>query len=417
MKRILPAVLLIVILTVAFALAPSAGAGAASKFETIYKFVGLTNGTFPEAALTYDSAGNLYGTTMLPVADGNAFELKPNSDGSWTESVIYYFTGTDGSYPRSGLTLDSAGNLYGTLSEGGANHNAGVVYELTPNENGTWTDDVLYNFCSLSNCADGSTSYAGLTFDRNGNLYGTTAEGGASDGGTVFKLAPNRSGGWTESVIYSFSQTEGGEPLAGLIFDQAGNLYGTGFAGGRGQGFGVVFRLSPNKNGSWTYAKLYQFCRLENCRDGGNPWAGLTFDSAGNLYGTTKFQGAHGDGVVFELSPTAKGPWVERVLYQFTGGDDGGNPQGGVTFDSSGKLYGTTYYGGGSNSCKGGCGVVFKLVRGSNGDWHETTIHAFSPAASNPAASLVFNGSALYGTSSGASGTGERFGAVFEVIP
>jgi uncharacterized repeat protein (TIGR03803 family) len=418
MKRILPAVLLIMILTIASAFAPSVGA--ASKFETIHTFVGLTDGVYPYAGLTYDSAGNLYGTTKLGGdTKGTAFELKRNSDGTWAESVIYVFSGTgSGYYPMAGLTLDSAGNLYGTLSQGGANHNAGQVYELTPDGNGTWTEKVLYNFCSLSYCADGSTSYANVIFDQNGNLYGTTAEGGASDSGTVFKLTPNGSGGWAESVIYSFSPTEGGEPLAGVIFDQAGkNLYGTGFAGGRGQGFGVVFRLSPNQNGSWTYAKLYQFCRLENCRDGGNPWAGLTFDSAGNLYGSTKFQGAHGDGVVFELSPTVSGPWDERVLYQFTGGDDGGNPQGGVTFDSAGKLYGTTYYGGGSTSCKGGCGVVFKLVRDPNGDWHETAIHALSPATSNPAASLVFNGSVLYGTSSGASGTGQRFGAVFEVIP
>jgi uncharacterized repeat protein (TIGR03803 family) len=333
--------------------------------------------------------------------------------------VLYTFTGEDGSDPTGPVTLDSAGNIYGTLSLAGEAY-GGEVYELVPNGEGGWGELSLYAFCSLSKCADGSTPYSGVIFDQQGNLYGTTYEGGTRNECTVFKLTPNGSGGWTESVIYSFKgEGDGAVPYAGLIFDQAGNLYGTAFGGGRPVGGGTVFKLSPNENGSWTFTTLYKFCRLEYCRDGEEPAAGVIFDSAGNLYGTTRGGGAYGnyqDGVVFELSPTASGPWNEKVIHQFTGGDDGASPYAGVTFDSAGNLYGATIQGG-SDNCYFGCGAVFKLVRGSNGVWHESTIHDFGGySSSNPKAGLVFNGSVLFGPASSAS-EGHGYGIVFEVIP
>jgi uncharacterized repeat protein (TIGR03803 family) len=421
MKQILTLFLVIAIAIAVFAFVPSVGA--ASKFETLHRFYDYSNGAHPAAGLAYDPAGNLYGTTTLGSfgrsrGHGDAFELKPNSDGSWTESVIYTFTGAlEGSYPLGALTLDSAGNLYGTMSQGGANGDAGLVYELTPNGDGTWTDTVLYNFCSLGNCADGEYPYSSVIFDHSGNLYGTTAIGGTKQLGTVFQLAPNGSKGWTESVIYSFRDSEdGSRPFASLIFDQTGNLYGTASGGGRGVGYGVVFRLSPNQDGSWTHATLYKFCRLQNCHDGGTPYAGLALDSAGNLYGTTRDYGAYGYGNVFELTPNTDGRWSEKVLHQFAGADDGASPQGGVTLAPAGNLYGTTVAGGSSNSCNGGCGVVFKLAQDSKGAWHETVIHALSGSAAVPESTLVFNGSNLYGTSVGNS-VGDNLGAVFEVIP
>jgi uncharacterized repeat protein (TIGR03803 family) len=418
MKRILPVVLIIVL-----AVSLASKATAADKFETLFDFTLRSDGCYPEGQLIYDSSGNLYGTTnqcgVGNGAWGTVFELTPNGSGGWTESVLYTFTGDDGEGPTGPLTLDSAGNIYGTLSSGGE-ANGGEVYELVPNGEGGWGELSLYAFCSLSKCADGSTPYSGVIFDQQGNLYGTTYEGGTRNEGTVFKLTPNGSGGWTESVIYSFKgEGDGAVPYAGLIFDQAGNLYGTAEGGGRSIAGGTVFKLSPNENGSWTFTTLYKFCRLEDCRDGEAPAAGVIFDSAGNLYGTTRAGGAHGnyqDGVVFELSPTASGPWNEKVIHQFTGGDDGANPYAGVTFDSAGNLYGTSAEGG-SDACTGGCGAVFKLVRGSNGVWHEATIHDFGGySSSNPDAGLVFNGSVLYGTAASAS-EGHGYGIVFEVIP
>jgi uncharacterized repeat protein (TIGR03803 family) len=408
MKRIPLLILSIIILTLGWELAPRASA--ASKLESLYKFEDYLNGDNPVAGLTYDAAGNLYGTTKFGGGAGDVFELTPNSDGSWTESVIHTLSGLEGENPVAALTFDSAGNLYGTTEYGGPNRQ-GVVYELMPNGDGTWKYNVLYTFCSLSNCDDGSNPESNVIFDKNGNLYGTTSLGDPSNGGVVYKLAPNGSGGWTENVIYSFTTgLDGGTPLAGLIFDKAGNLYGTTVE--NGLGYGTVFELSPNQDGGWTESTLYRFCRLENCRDGGQPFGALTLDAAGSLYGTTKDLGAYGYGNVFEVTPTTKGLWNEKVLHQFTNGNDGADPYAGVTFDSAGSLYGTTYSGGSR-----AFGVVFKLVPDSNGVWHEVTIYAFGGFfKGSPESGLVFNGSNFFGTTARAS-NGHGYGSVFEVIP
>jgi uncharacterized repeat protein (TIGR03803 family) len=242
MKRILPVVLIIIL-----AVSLASKATAADKFETLFDFTLQSDGCYPEGQLIYDSSGNLYGTTnqcgVGNGARGTVFELTPNGSGGWTESVLYTFTGDDGAGPTGPLTLDSAGNIYGTLSSGGE-ANRGEVYELVPNGEGGWGELSLYAFCSLSKCADGSTPYSGVIFDQQGNLYGTTYEGGTRNEGSVFKLTPNGNGGWTESVIYSFKgEGDGAGPYAGLIFDQAGNLYGTAIFGGRPTTNGTVFKL------------------------------------------------------------------------------------------------------------------------------------------------------------------------------
>jgi hypothetical protein len=216
-------------------------------------------------------------------------------------------------------------------------------------------------------------------------------------------LVPDGVGGWKESVIYSFTGgTDGGVPFSGLIFDKVGNLYGTTFQGSIN--WGTVFELTRNGDGSWSESTLYIF---KGGSDGGNSVAGLTFDPAGNLYGTTRDWGRYGYGNVFELV-NANGKWSEKVLHQFTGYGDGGGPVAGLTFDNAGNLYGTPLHG---NSA----GVVFKLAPILNGGWHETVLHRFTGAPSaNPAAGVIFDALGnIYGTTSG--GAAGKSGTVFEI--
>jgi uncharacterized repeat protein (TIGR03803 family) len=302
------------------------------------------DGFAPTGDLTFDGAGNLYGTTYYGGANGygTIFELTL-SGGAWKETILHSFTGNDGSNPYGSLIFDKAGNLYGTTLFGGENGD-GVVFELKPSQGG-WAETVLHSFAG----SDGLNPNPSLTFDRAGNLYGTTNSGGASGLGTVFELM--RSGGtWTEHVLYSFTTVfpDGTVPGAGVIFDSAGNLYGTTSQGGSSNG-GTVFELMPS-NGGWTEAILYSF----NVVSGYQLEAGLTFDKAGNLYGTTWGGGANGDGVVFELTPSKSG-WVESVLHNFNG-SDGYLPYG-LVIDSTGNLYGMADQGGAN-----GDGVVFELT-------------------------------------------------------
>jgi uncharacterized repeat protein (TIGR03803 family) len=210
--------------------------------------------------------------------------------GAWAQSkfkTLHRFSGQqDGSAPAAGLIFDQTGNLYGTTPTGGNGLLPfGTVFKLTANSDGSWTESVLYNFCSLTHCTDGSLPEAGLVFDQAGNLYGTT-EQGAGGWGSVFELTPNADGIWTEKVIHSFAGTDGEYPMSGLIFDQAGNLYGTTYMGTPNHS-GTVFKLTPNADGTWSESVLYSFCSHRGCRGGSSPAAGLIFDQVGNLYGTT----------------------------------------------------------------------------------------------------------------------------------
>jgi hypothetical protein len=343
---------------------------------------------------------------------GTVFELVPNADGTWIEKVLHRFTGgkgKDGAFPNADLIFDQAGNLYGTTTEGGGTDRHGVVFKLTPNSDGSWKKSALYRF---TDGADGGHPYGGLILDQAGNLYGTAAYGGPGYSGVVFKLTPNSDGRWTESVLHGFTGGEDGErPAAGLTFDQAGNLYGTTIAGGASVGTlgdGVVFTLTPKPDGSWTERVLHSF----NGTDGASPFGNLIFDQAGNLYGTAAYGGnlscggPPGCGVVFKLTPNADGSWKEKVLHYFTGGKDGAIPVAGVIFQA-GNLYGTTREGGNSGYCNffgfHGCGVVFKLTLGSDGKWRESVLHAFiDRPGSYPSAGLIFDAAGnLYGTTGG----------------
>jgi uncharacterized repeat protein (TIGR03803 family) len=263
------------------------------------------------------------------------------------------------------LIFDAAGNLYGTTSSGGThncqgNGGCGTVFQLTPTVGGAWTETVLYNF---GNGTDGYSPWAGLVLDAAGNLYGTTAFGGTngcavaqySGCGTVFELTSVAGGGWTETVVHNFgSGTDGVTPIAGLTFDPAGNLYGTTEVGGPSN-VGTVFQLLPTTGGGWSETVIHSF----NVDPGGwGPAAGtLVFDAAGSLYGTAFF-----GNTAFQLTPTVGGTWTETVLYTWVDNDSGA--WAGLIFDATGNLYGTTWYGG-SDKCETptpGCGTVFELT-------------------------------------------------------
>jgi len=339
-----------------FELSPRTGGGWTEKILHNFDNTTLEDGYSPYGNLVLDASGNLYGTTVLGGNNsleglGTVFELKPKTGGGWTEQILYNFgnNATDAVYPYAGLILDSSGNLYGTTSEGGS-FGYGTVFELSLKA-GSWTETILYNFDD--NGTDGINPYGSLIFDSTGNLYGTTGLGGVDSEGTVFELTLT-AGTWTETVLHSFSETDGYEPFANVIFDSAGNLYGTTLYGGV-YDYGTVFELA-SVSGSWTETTLHSF--NDNFTDGYFPGAGLIIDSAGNLYGTTTEGGVDGYGMVFELKPKAGGGWTETVLHNFNdNGKDGFYPYAGLIFDASGNLYGTTSSGGVNSE-----GTVFEVM-------------------------------------------------------
>ena len=273
----------------------------------------------------------------------------------WKETVLYTFSGgSDGREPHAGLTVDAAGNLYGTTVLGGSDSSCssgcGTVFKLS-NGAGGWNYSVLHAF---KGDTDGVSPYAGVTFDKAGNLYGTTFAGGASGKGIVFKLTSAYSG-WTESVLYAFRGNDGAAPKSGLVLDAANNLYGTTFQGGAG--YGVVFKLGLY-NGAWREQVLHRFADAPAA----GSVASLAFDRAGNLYGTTMLGASSGScpggcGTLFRLTAGSGGAWTFNVLHVFGRGSDGFTPSSHLIADTSGNLYGTTQAGGAH-----GEGVVFALM-------------------------------------------------------
>jgi uncharacterized repeat protein (TIGR03803 family) len=312
--------------------------------------------------------------------------------------VLYSFGAngsSDGALPRGKLVLDQQGNLYGTTYSGGANAN-GTAFELSPSTGGQWTETILYNFGSNPDGSDGAFPMAGLIFDSAGNLYGTTKTGGTV-WGTVFELSPPSQGGgaWTETVLYVFGgHSDGCYPEGKLLFDASGNLYGTASqCGGQTISAGTVFELTPVGDGNWQEVVLHRFCSVggSNCRDGADPEAGVAFDTAGNLYGTTYAGGGGGGigfGTVYELSPSSGG-WTESVLHVF--GQNANHPISAINLDESGNLYGTANSGGlGSQQCGSGdqtCGGVFRLTK-VGGEWKNLLFQFDGQNGGNPAAGI-----------------------------
>jgi len=351
----------------AFELSPQPGG---TWQETIIHFFsgpggGGTDGFYPLAGMVFDDAGNLYGTTGGgggEGAEGTVFELSPGTK-EWTESVLHSFgvQAGDGQYPEAPVTLDCSGNLYGTTYMGRSPCLEGMVFQLAPKAGG-WTENQLHCF-DEEDGPDGAYVIAGVTFDTSGNLYGTTYLGGSGNG-VVYELSPGQ-GAWTENILYTFGQNawHPGGPYAGVIFDKEGNLYGTDPFGGSA-GYGSVYELKNTGQG-WEEITLYSF--QDNGEDGVFPENGnLVFDNVGNLYGTTGGGGSGGCrglgcGTVFELSPTKDG-WQETILYSFRGGSDGSSPAQGLVLDSKGNLYGTTTGGGKCKLKSYGCGTVFEIT-------------------------------------------------------
>jgi len=381
----------------------------ASTENVLYSFGSSPDANGPVSGLTFDAAGNLYGTAASGGAnsDGAVFQLTPGTGGKWNESVIYSFTGkSDGMVPLGGVILDAAGNLYGTTSRGALG--SGTVFTLIPGAGGKWKLKVLHTFIGTT----GGVPSAGLIFDTAGNLYGTTAEGGAHEVGSVFELVPGANGKWAFKAIHSFNNNghDGNDPLAGLTLDAAGNLYGTTYAGGA-YTYGVVFQLTPGSNGNWTETILHAF-NASNGHDGAAPDAPIVIDSNGNLFGTTTSGGKDRFyGVVFELTLNSQGKWQESILHAFTDGPDGGEPNAGLTLDTSGNLYGTGATGGHE-------GVVFKETLGTNGKWKHSVAHAFQGGNDGirPYAGLILDAAGnLYGTTK--QGGTNSLGTVFMVRP
>ena len=441
MKTILYAVL-----CVAFSFFALLGVSVPARAQTetvLYNFAGAaTDGATPAAGLITDSSGNLYGTTAEGGSSssclggcGTVFELV-NSNGTYKRNLLYSFGGgSDGATPLAALVRDSHGNLYSTTSAGG-DYSSGTVFELV-NSNGTYTEKTLYAFTGGT---DGANPAAALLMESNGNLFGTTVLGGNYSSGTVFELVnpplTNLNQGYTEEVLYSFAGGvgDGANPVAGLIADSSGNLYGTTsgggiagsctYSGGLGvitgiscQRLGVVFELAMSNSGTWTEKVLRFFDGytaggpvLSGTTDGATPEAALTMDSSGNLYGTTVNGGdSSNDGTIFELV-NANGTYsTENVLYRFSGSSDGANPIAPLIMGSSGQFLGTTENGGAS-----GYGTAFELETSSGTNMK--TLHSFTgnPDGANPIAGLMMDSSGnLYGTTKAGGSSG--FGAVFKI--
>jgi uncharacterized repeat protein (TIGR03803 family) len=403
-------------------------AAQAQTFQVIHTF-NFVDGSDPRAGLTIDAAGAggaLYGTTRgggITDTAGTVFKLRRFGSG-WVLATLYTFQGgrgvpIDGAWPWGGVAIAPDGTLYGTTSGGGSdrdhgsdcNHyGCGTVFHLTPPAvpprtalQPLWNGNMLWAFHDGSNGAD---PQGDLIFDQAGNLYGTTYDGagsgcGGRGCGVVYQLSPP--GGYYIETVLSYAVAN---PSGGVVFAKSGNLYGV-----ESWSAGAVYQLTPSGSG-WTAQTIRSFsCGSDGC----SPKGGLIIDASGNLYGTTSSGGSGGGGTVFELTPTSGG-WTFTTLYSFSGpggclGEPSG-PQDKLFMDAVGNLYGTTYCDGAYNA-----GSVFKLTP-SNGGWIYTSLHDFTGGDDGeyPISSLVMDAKGnLYGTASqgGASGNG----VVYEITP
>ena|ERR1700733_522075 len=417
----------------------SSGAASASKEKVLYAFTGGADGAYPESQLTLDSAGNLYGTTsgggraVTGCGDdgsGTVFELVRSQSG-WKEQVLYTFGSYDGDGcgPQAGLTFDIAGNLYGTTLGGGGADGGGTVFKLTPNGKGEWTESILASgigdfpsavvidasgnlyftvsqglsggrSCNDFGCGgvfelspqmdgswqkttvhvfqgapenDGAWPQSGVLLDSAGNLYVATEYGGVNGChsnqynsdypptgcGGIYEFT-NNSGTWTETTIYTFERGDGRAicPLGKPAFDHAGNLIGPTFLGGNG--LGTFYELTPGKNGVWNQSVQYRFFGHGN---GSRPLGNLTVGGEHRVYGVTSAISTKEEATAFELDDSVP-RWKGKVLHTFSGGSDGLNPKAGMIMDRQGHLYGTTYQGGGGTGCYqpyAGCGTVYEV--------------------------------------------------------
>jgi uncharacterized repeat protein (TIGR03803 family) len=393
---------------VAVVLSLALGAWAQPKYKVLYDFKGGTDGAVPFDGVTIDQAGNLYGTTAFggtcgqKGGCGTVFKMTPHGNGTWTEKTVHSFSTWVDGWPRGGLVADEEGNLYGT---------AGLLFfELTAQ--GGWKEyEVLYSVFGWT-----------LLMNKSGNFYG----------GSVFEIGPD-SGGWDEKTIYTFHPhsgkdgTDGYDAQGPLIWDASGNLYGATQLGGNyslcsgSGGCGTVFELVPESGGTWKEHVLHRFAQFHN--DGQLPYAGVVMDGSGNLYGTTieggNFRNGNvclvGCGTVFKLARGADGHWTEVILHNFGKNKaEGIGPGTPLVIDKSGNLYGMTNEGGDQNCF---CGVVFKLSPQKGGGWKYGILHVFTGGDGGvPVAGLTLD---AHGKIYGATPYGGAYGngVVFQITP
>jgi uncharacterized repeat protein (TIGR03803 family) len=406
---------LIATLTFAISIFGMSARGVAQQETILHSFTnGTTDGSAPYDQLTFDAAGNLYGTTYAggTYNGGTVFKLSPQGGGNWTEAILHSFGNhTDAQGIYAGVVLDATGNIFGMSYHGGA-YGEGAVFEVSPQAGGAYSERVLHSF--NANGVDGFDALTGVILDSAGNLYGTTASGGTYGVGIVFELVKTGDG-YREKIIHNFDGNgrDGTDPEAGLIFDSAGNLYGTTYEGGI-YNYGTVFELSPHAGG-WRIKILHDFDSKTG--DATYPQAGVTFDSAGNLYGTAN-GGAYVHGAIFEMQPATGGAWAESVIHSFTDSTtDGAGPSGVVTINS-GNLYGVTDGGG----AYGTFGTAYEFVL-SGGNWTEDLLYSFGNGtdARFPNGGVIFDASGnMYGTTIEGGNTdcgGEGCGTVYEITP
>jgi uncharacterized repeat protein (TIGR03803 family) len=393
--------------------------------NVVYKFAGSPDGSRPAASLVADAAGNLFGTTadggIQFSCCGTIFELSPpaTAGGSWSETVLYQFQGgSDGSSPLGTLIFDKLGNLYGTTS--GTSGTGSTAFELSPPSipGGAWTKTTLTLFTGST--LPGPTGK--LVMDPAGNLYGTSLEGGSHNKGLVFELVPPKTAGaiWAKRVLYEFGAfAHDGSPAADLLL-RGGILYGTTEGGGTANQ-GTVFSLT-REPGLWTETILHSFTGSE----GEGPRGGLIMDGAGNLFGTA--QGTNTSlcdtsidcGAIYELSPPAVAGdlWQETTLFRFSSLSTGADPYAALWRNAAGVLYGTTIYGGNGGNNGRNLGTVFKLVPPAiaGGDWTEVVLHYFRGTAVGdgalPSGALILSNGVFYGTTEGG---GDGNGTVFSL--
>ena len=396
----------------------------AQTYTVLHAFTDGNDGANPYAGVTVDQGGNLYGTAEYGGSGhcGNVFRLKLMNS-VWTLTNLYEFHLTDGCAPGAKVVFGPNGTLYGTTASGGP-ANAGTVFQLQPpirtcpTSLCLWHETILYNF--LGGNADGlGPSGDPVVFDAAGNLYGTTTTGGIggcddNTCGTAYQLSPS-GGSWTETILQFFGGSSGAIPH-GVILDTAGHLYGTSYYDPQG-GDGTVFELTKT-GGAWSLTNLYIF---QNLGEGAGPWAGLVRDQQGNLYGSTGGFGANGAGTIFKIDTADN----FSVIYALTnpGGQGsfmGPGPAAKLMMDTAGNLYGTTY-GDGVH----GFGSVFKLSP-SNGGWTYTSLHDFTGGADGgyPVSDVVMDSAGnLYGTATvggsfvGLCNSGSGCGVVWKITP
>jgi uncharacterized repeat protein (TIGR03803 family) len=373
--------------------------------HVLYSFTGGNDGGNAATGLALDGGGNLYGTTVVggSYTCGTVFRLVPQTNPPWQEATLYNFTCYgDGKNPHGGVILDPQGNLDGTTVAGGnggtcTGDGCGVVFQLKSS-----VESVLYSFTGGN---DGFGPGGGLVFDTAGNLYGTTPDGGAHSQGVLYQVSRNGKH-WREIVLHAFSGGKDGGvgSLGSLLIDASGNLFGVTEVGGA-HGAGTVFELPA------TSKKMITLYAFKGTPDAASPYGGLVADAHGNLYGTTYYGGAHGLGTAYELVRNAQGKYRERVLYSFQGGADGSSSTSTLVFGASNELYGTTSAGGGTCDC----GTIFKVSAASG---KESVLHRFGAgtdgAYSYYGLTKATNG-VLYGTT--VAGGSFNQGTVFEFTP